>query len=415
MVKGVDEEVALLGALMIDGKQYIQAAQILQESDFYKEEHRLIWRAMTDLYNKETSIDIISVIGRLRDIKDLTRAGGASYVSELGDTLADTANIEFYAKEVKKSSSSRKLAVVGKRLQDHSVDPGERIDIAFSGLNEIAKVAINSNEARIGDIATQVYQDVLNQNGKTRGVMIGFPGIDRALDGINQDELIVLGARPSVGKSAFSLQVAWNIAKQGKRVFYVSPEMSKMQLTMRLLSMQSGVPYMAIKGARVSPTEMERVKDARDMIINLPLDIDDSPDQTIESVRLQARRMQAGNGISLLMVDYLQLLCKGDDSKEAVTVVSKGLKGIAKDLHIPVWAVTQLSRQLEYRDDKRPRLSDIRGSGQLEQDADVCMFIWNVSSAKTEVFIEKNRNGPLGATTLRFDKETTKFTLYEKE
>jgi replicative DNA helicase len=218
-----------------------------------------------------------------------------------------------------------------------------------------------------------------------------------------------------VGKSAFSLQVAWNIAKQGKRVFYVSPEMSKMQLTMRLLSMQSGVPYMSIKAGKVSATELERVREARDMIINLPLDIDDSPDQTIESVRLQARRMQAGSGISLLMVDYLQLLCKGDDSKEAVTVVSKGLKGIAKDLSIPVWAVTQLSRQLEYRDDKRPRLSDIRGSGQLEQDADVVMFIWAPTHAKTEVFVEKNRNGPLGATTLKFDKETTKFTLYEKE
>lgn len=415
MVKGIDEEVALLGALIMDGKQYAQIAKHIQESDFYKEEHRLIWRACTDLYNKEVPIDIISVTSRLRDTKDLTRAGGASYVSELVDFLPDVSNTETYAKEIKKASASRKLFVVGKRLQDHSVDPGERIDIAFSSLNEIAKVAIHATEARIGDIANEVYQDVLNCNGKTRGIQIGFPGLDNAIDGVNSDELIVLGARPSIGKSAFSLQVAWNIARQGKRVFYVSPEMSKMQLTMRLLSMKSGVPYMAIKGASVPKGDLDRIREARDSIINLPLDIDDSPGQTIESVRLQARRMQAGNGIALLMVDYLQLLCSGDDSKEAVTVVSKGLKGIAKDLGIPVWAVTQLSRNIEYRDDKRPRLSDIRGSGQLEQDADVVMFIWQPTSAKTEVFIEKNRNGPLGATTLHFDKKTTKFTVVDKE
>ena len=185
--------------------------------------------------------------------------------------------------------------------------------------------------------------------------------------------------------------------------------MSKLQLGMRLLSLESGVPYMKIKSGKVKGDELERVRSAKNAILNLPLVIDDSPDQTIESVRLQARSMQARTGLDLLLVDYLQLLCEGDDSKENVTKVSRGLKSIAKDLHIPVWAVTQLSRQIEYRDDKRPHLSDVRGSGQIEQDVDACLFIWQATSKKTEVFIEKNRNGPLSSCMLTFDKETTKF------
>ena len=410
MVKGVDEESAVLAAILLDGALYQQAAKHIREVDFYKSEHRLIWRAMTRLNQEEAPIDVLSVKAKLESAKDLTRAGGSSYLSSMVDLLPDVANVETYAILVKKASASRDLAKIGKRLMDLDVDPGERIDIAFSSLADVSKTAIPTKEARVGDVASEIYSDILKGNGKTHGMLVGFAGLDNALDGINSDELIILGARPSVGKSAFSLQVAWNIAKSGKRVFYLSPEMSKAQLTMRLMSMDSGIPYMSIKNGSITQAELGKLKDTRDRIINLPLDIDDSPTQTIETARLQTRRKKASGGVDLLMVDYLQLLCAGDDSKEAVTVVSKGLKAIAKDMSIPVWAVTQLSRQIEYRDDKRPTLSDIRGSGQVEQDADVVMFIWQKTSTKTEVFIAKNRNGPLGETVLKFDKNTTRFT-----
>jgi replicative DNA helicase len=410
MVRGVDEEAAVLGAILTDGLLYKTVADTLLESDFYKEEHRLIWRSMTAIANEGGSIDSLTVTGRFKKDRDLTRAGGSSYISSLADQLPDVNNIKYYALKVKESSNGRRLRVVGQRLQDDEVPPNERIEVALGSLTEILKSVPGSREAKVGDVAADIFKNLLNGNGKNKGLMIGFPELDVALDGLNKDSLVVLGARPSIGKSAFALQVSYNVASAGKCVLYVSPEMSKEQLTLRLLSVVSGIPYMRIKNGKLPHHEMDKIKEAKNVIVNLPLIIDDTAEQTVESSRMAARRLQASSGIDLLVVDYLQLLCAGDDSKEAVTVVSKGLKAIAKDLHIPVLAVTQLSRNIEYRDDKRPKLSDIRGSGQIEQDADAVLFIWNPSKTKVEVFIEKNRNGPLGATTLTFDKDTTKFS-----
>lgn len=415
MVRGVEEEAAVLGAILTDGNLYETAAKHIDESHFYRQEYRYVWRACTDLYNTKKSIDLVSVTHRLRSLGILTKAGGASGVSDLIDTVPDVVNCEEYAKSVKTASNSRKLSGVGNGLKDASIEPEQRIDIALSQIKEITKDAVSKKGARVGDVASEIYKSVIKGNGFNKGLMTGFKGLDLALDGVNKDELLILGARPSVGKSAFSLQVAWNMARAGHKVYYVSPEMSKEQLTTRLMAIESDVPYMAIKGGSLSADQTDKLKAARDRIINLPLEINDSAEQNINSLRMQTRLMAASNGIDILMVDYLQLLCSGDDSKEAVTVVSKGLKAIAKDISIPVWAVSQLSRQIEYRDDKRPRLSDIRGSGQLEQDADVCMFIWQPTKTKVEVFIEKNRNGPLGYCLLKFDKGTTKFTQFEGE
>ena len=409
MTRGSDEESAVLGAALIDRAAFTIASDIITEKNFYREQNRLIWRAMLRLSQEDKPIDMVSVSGKLKEQKCLSRAGGSSYLSGLTDGCPDVANVLYYAESVKTAWSGRELERVGNTLKDDSIPPKQRLDLGINALTEIVKVSVPNRESSAGDIASDIFENVLKGNGKHQGIKIGFDELDMALDGINQDDFIVIGARPSVGKSAFTLQVGLNVARSGKHVLYVSPEMSKLQLGMRLLSLESGVPYMKIKAGKVKSDELERVRAAKDAILNLPLVIDDSPDQTIESVRLQARSMQARTGLDLLLVDYLQLLCEGDDSKENVTKVSRGLKSIAKDLHIPVWAVTQLSRQIEYRDDKRPHLSDVRGSGQIEQDCDAVLFIWAPNKAKTEVFIEKNRNGPLGSVMLTFDKETTKF------
>ena len=195
-------------------------------------------------------------------------------------------------------------------------------------------------------------------------------------------------------------------------VLFISPEMSKEQLGRRLLSLESDVSYQRIlKSQYISKVNSEALRDAYDRIRTLPLVIDDSSHQTLQDVRIKARRMQSRGGLDLLIVDYLQLLAAGDDSKEEVTRISKGLKAIAKDLMIPVWAVSQMSRSVRYRESKRPELEDLRGSGQLEQDADVVMFLWfpTTDRKKIEVFIEKHRNGPLGSATYKFDPDTTKF------
>jgi replicative DNA helicase len=409
MTRGNDEEAAVLGAALLDRAAFTIASDIVTEKNFYREQNRLIWRAMLRLSQEDKPIDLVSVSSKLKEQKCLTRAGGSSYLSSLTDVCPDVANVSFYAEAVKTAWSGRELERVGNTLKDDSIPPKQRLELGINALTEIVKVSVPNRESSAGDIASDIFENVLKGNGKHMGIKIGFNELDVALDGINKDDFIVIGARPSVGKSAFTLQVGLNVARTGKHVLYVSPEMSKLQLGMRLLSLESGVPYMRIKSGKVKEDELERVRKAKDAILNLPLIIDDSPDQTIESVRLQARSMQARTGLDLLLVDYLQLLCEGDDSKENVTKVSRGLKSIAKDLHIPVWAVTQLSRQIEYRDDKRPHLSDVRGSGQIEQDCDAVLFIWAPNKQKTEVFIEKNRNGPLGSVMLTFDKETTKF------
>ena len=409
MTRGNDEEVAVLGASLLDRAAFTIASEILMEKHFYREQHRLIWRAMVRLLQEDKPVDTVSVKSKLSEQKCLTKVGGSSYLSGLVDGCPDVANVKAYADMVKESWSGRELERVGNTLKDTTIPPKQRLDIGINGLTEIIRTAVPNRESSAGDITSDIFENVLKGNGKHKGIKIGFNDLDIALDGINKDDFIVIGARPSVGKSAFTLQVGLNVARAGGHVLYVSPEMSKLQLGMRLLSLESGVPYMKIKSGNVKGDVLERVRSARDSIRNLPLVIDDSPDQTIESVRLQARSMQARVGLDLLLVDYLQLLCEGDDSKENVTKVSRGLKSIAKDLHIPVWAVTQLSRQIEYRDDKRPHLSDVRGSGQIEQDCDAVLMIWAANKSKTEVFIEKNRNGPLGSVMLTFDKETTKF------
>ena len=414
IVPGSEEEVAVLGAILVQGSCYQDAAAHVVEADFFREEHRLIWRAMAALEEKGDRIDPVSVASKLKEKRCLTRAGGSLGISAMMDSLFDVQNVAHYAKHVKSASEGRELKRIGKNLMLDEIKPEQRMDIAFSALSDLNQRSGMGNAARVGDIAGGIMSDIVDGNGFDVGIKMGFTELDEPLSGLNKESLIVLAARPSIGKSAFSLQVALNVAKRNVPVLYVSPEMSNRQLTKRLLSMMSDVPYSKIMNSKgLTEKDMLRLKEAREQLDTIPLTIDDSSDHTVASVKLAARS-RARAGLGLLIVDYLQLLCEGDDSKEAVTIVSKGLKAIAKDLNIPVWAVSQLSRSIVYRDSQRPTLSDLRGSGQIEQDADAVLMLWKVAPKKNpdkiEIFIEKHRNGPLGQTTLNFDKETTKFT-----
>ena len=413
---GEDEEVAVLGAILSDGACFQEASAIIEERDFYRESNRLIWRAMVALSDKGNSIDVISTCAKLKEHKALTSAGGSAGVSSMMDSLYDVQNIAYYAQEVKSASIGRDLKRIGSRLMLGDVKPEQRMDIAFSALSDLNRRASLTKETSVGDVSRGILADVIDGNGFAAGIPMGFPELDEPMSGLNTESLIVLAARPSIGKSAFSLQVAANVAKRNVPVLYLSPEMSKLQLTKRLLSMESGVPYTRIMNSKLSDSDINDLKEADERIRTIPLVIDDASEQSITGLRLKARRMQATSGLGLVIIDYLQLLCEGDDSKEAVTKISKGLKSIAKDLCIPVWAVSQLSRSIVYRDSQRPTLSDLRGSGQIEQDADAVLMLWQPKKSdgsKIEVFIEKHRNGPLGQTTLHFDKSTTKFTTGE--
>ncbi len=406
------EEAAVLGGLLLDGSMFSEVSAVLQERDFFSEQNRLIWRAMVSLTLDGKPIDLISVTGELRAHTCLTKAGGSVYVSGLVDSVQDVKNILYYAQQVKKESVDRDLVRIGSRLKDKRTAIETRIEVAFSSLNDLSGELVQSKEMRISDVLQGILSDIESGKGQEGEIKTGFHELDRSLLGFGAGDLIVIGARPSIGKSSFALQIASKVAKQSKNVFYVSPEMTEAQLGRRLLSAQSGVPYIKLlKPKSLTEKEKETLRETSKATSVLPLTIDDTSMQSVDEVRIKARRMQARGGIDLLIVDYLQLLCPGDDSKEEVTKVSKGLKALAKDLGIPVIAVTQLSRNVEYRDDKKPKLSDIRGSGQIEQDSDTVMFLWYPEKDKPimEVFIDKNRNGPLGAALYEFDRHTTKF------
>jgi len=411
------EEVAVLGACMQDASVWEDVSTYLNERDFYKEEHRLIWRSMLTLSAESIPIDIISVIGLLRKKKCLTKAGGPLGITSLGDSTPDCGNAMHYAKGVKEASVSRDLVRIGNGLKNEEIPVPSRMEVAFGLLSDLSNQSVRTREVLIGDAANEIVARVLRLEDEADGIKIGFPELDDAYCGLSAGSLYLLAARPSIGKSAFALQVAANVAKQNHPVLYASPEMTEWQLAQRLLSSESGVPYKKIpKPTTMSKHQVEAIKEAHDRIRTLPLVLDDTAKTNLADVRLKARRMKSKGGLDLLIVDYLQLLCEGDDSKEAVSLVSRGLKALAKDLEIPVMAVSQLSRNAEYRDSKRPTLTDLRGSGQLEQDADAVTFLHypDPSRDKIEVFIEKHRNGPLGTTSLVFNPDTTRFSPGER-
>lgn len=409
---GRSEETAVLGSLLIDGSMIEEVSLILKERDFFSEQHKLIWRAMQSLTQDGKPIDVLTVASELRDHKCLTRAGGAAYISSLTDYVPDIANVCYYAKEVKKESASKDLVRVGNNLTDEGIPVTDRLEIGLNALSNLVQESTRSKEVRISEVMSKLMTDIEDGVDAIGGIKTGFSDLDKHLLGLSPGDFVVVGARPSVGKSAFALQVAANIAKQNKSVLYVSPEMTEDQLARRLLASESGVPYeKLLVPSSLTDSDKKKIIEQNQNIKRLPLIIDDSASQTLADVRVKARRVQARGGLDFIIVDYLQLLCPGDDSKEEVTKISKGLKALAKDLEIPVLGITQLSRNLEYRDDKRPRLSDIRATGQIEQDADIIMFLWypEPTTPIVEIFIEKHRNGPLGAAKYTFNKDTTRF------
>lgn len=409
---GSVEEEAVIGAVLTQGSLFQEAAMILEEKNFYREEFRLIWRAMSYLDGKAQKIDVISVKNVLAKKKCLTRAGGSSGISSLMDGLFDLSNLTYYALAVKDAFIGRELKTTGRKLMNDNIEPERRLDIGFSDLVEINKSAAYGRRSKIGEVSNKILSSVIDGNGFESGVWTGFAELDTPLNGLQKQSYYILGARPSIGKSALALQIASRIAQDGKLVLYISPEMSKEQLTMRLLSMESGVPYDNIIKSEfgIKEDDADALREANLVVETLPIIIDDNSEQSVSQIKLKARQ-HLNEGLSLVVVDYLQLLCPEDDDKASVTKVSKGLKAIAKDLNIPVLACSQLRRRYG-QEQRRPDSSRLRGSGQIEQDADAIMLMWRPdreNKRKIEVFIAKHRNGPLGQTILDFNPETTKF------
>jgi len=432
----IEAEKSVLGALMLDKDAIIKVADVITSADFYTPNHSKIFEAIFELFEKGEPIDILSVSKKLKDRNELIEIGGSAYLTELINLVPTAAHISYYAKIVSQKKVLRDLihasSEITERVFDTSEDPEDLLDDVEQKIFSISQKSRPQNFVPIKDELKAAYERIekLHQGERgLRGISTGFDDLDNYLSGFQRSDLIILGSRPSLGKTAFCLDIARSAAVKNKLpVGIFSLEMSRDQVIDRIIAAEAQVPLWKLRTGRLSDDiDFEMIREALDRLSQTPIFIDDTPSANIIQIRSMARRLQAEHGLGLLIVDYLQLIqprTNTDNMVQAMTEVSRGLKGLAKELQVPVLAAAQLSRAVEQREIKIPRLSDLRESGSIEQDADVVMFIYRKDKDKfessneeentAEIIIAKHRNGPLATVHLKFDQEKVSFRTIEK-
>lgn len=424
-----EAEKSVLGALLIDEEAIYKVAEFLRPEHFYKDTHRAIYECILDLYSKQKPIDALTVTSELKKNKQLQKIGGAAYLSELVADVPTAGHIEEYGKLIREACIRRKLITLGARIDEMAYQKEDLEDILDNAEKDLLGISEANTErdfVHISLLLEESYEraEELNKDpGKLRGVPTGFPYLDSILGGFQKSDLIILAARPSVGKTAFALDVARHAAVKEKRsVGIFSLEMSNTQLMDRLLSMQVGVGLWDLRMGRISDNVFSRLADAMGVLSEAQLYIDDTPGIGILEMRTKARRLMVEKGLDLIIVDYLQLIAgrRQESRVQEVSEISRFLKGLARELDIPVVALSQLSRAVEQRSDATPQLSDLRDSGSIEQDADVVLFLNKIGGEDAEhsdnrmLSISKHRNGPTGQTELFFMKEQARFRELDK-
>lgn len=430
----LESEKALLGSLLLSSDALFEIADIIQVKSFYAAKHQIIYETIEELVNKKEPVDILTVSAALRARKEFDQVGGAPYLSDLLGLVGSAANVKYYAQIVRKKELLRKLIEASTHISEISYDESEPLESI-----------LEESEKRIYEITTKggssdrliAFQEMIEEtwarieklsegNGGMRGVPSGFKDLDNKLSGFQPSDLIILAARPSVGKTSLALDFARNAAvKYGVPTAIFSLEMSKEQLVDRMLSAQSQVDGWKLRTARLSlDEEFQRLQQGMHELMKAPIYVDDKAANNILNMRSTLRRLNTDKPIGLIIVDYLQLMGTTksyDNMVNQVTEISRSLKALAKEFNAPVIALSQLSRAVESRGG-RPRLSDLRDSGSIEQDADIVMFIhredkYGENSEKknvVEILIEKHRNGPTGVVELFFDDKKTSFLSVEK-
>jgi len=430
--QNIDAERALLGSIMLRPSALADVIDIIYEDAFYVQKHKVIFRIMADLSRNGNPIDLVSVSEKMKSLNLTEQAGGISYLNELANTVPSSTNIEYYAKTVANKSTLRKLIQAGDTVTGLGFNEEEEIEaILDEAEKKVFEVTSNPQSAKkftsIKDIIPKSWEKLerLAQGGELRGVPTGFTGLDNILSGFQDSDLIILAARPSTGKTALALDMARKTAVNNNiPVGFFSLEMSADQLTDRMLSAESQVDSWRMRtGKGLTDDDFARISVAMETLSKAPIYIDDKPGNSINQMRSTARRLKAEHGLGLIVVDYLQLMTtqKNYDSMvNQVTEISRSLKSLARELEVPVIALSQLSRAVEQRGGK-PRLSDLRDSGSIEQDADVVMFLHrdrneegHGRTSNTEVLIEKHRNGAVGFCQLYFDEARTTFLDIDK-
>ncbi len=432
--QSIPSEQAVLGSIMLRKDAMHEVEDVLNPDSFYVEKHKLIFQAMLDLSAKNEPIDMLSLATKLKEQKLLERVGGNQYLAEVVNVVPSSTNIKHYANIVQKKYVLRSLieasdyvsSLAFEESDDHMEDI---LDMAEKKIFSVVSSPKNQKYTSLKDALPEAYERLerLHENkGMLRGLSTGFKDLDTMLSGLQKSDLVILAARPSMGKTTLALDIArLSSTVHDKSVLVFSLEMSSQQLVDRMLSAQSRVNAWNLRTGRLSSDrEFSLLRDSLDKLAKAKIYIDDQPGNTIVRMKALARRLKAEKGLDLIVVDYLQLMTTSknyDSMVNQVTEISRSLKGLAKELDIPVLALSQLSRAIESRGGK-PRLSDLRDSGSIEQDADVVMFIHREDKGKdesektniAEILIEKHRNGPTGKIELYFDEKTTTFLNLEK-
>ena len=435
--QSIEAEQSLLGSLMLDKDAIIKVVDFLQARDFYKGIHQEIYTAMTDIFGRGEPVDVLSVSTRLKEKEKLDGIGGNAYLTELINSIPTATHVLNYAKIVQKKrilrdmiEASHEIGLMGYAEEE---DVEELLDQAEKRIFSIAQKSLSQNFVPVGATLEEAFEriDRLSKHGgEMRGLPTGFTDLDNILAGLQKSDFIILASRPSMGKSALAVDIARSVAKRTKLpVGIFSLEMSKDQVVDRMIAAEAGVDLWKLRTGRLSnegaDNDFNKIQQALGVLSEMPVYIDDAASTNILQMRALARRLQAAKGLSLIIVDYLQLMESRNiqaNAVQQVTEISRSLKGLARELNIPVLALSQLSRSVEFRSPPRPRLSDLRESGSLEQDADVVLFIYRekemgetVPSNIAEIIIAKHRNGPVGAVKLFFDSERVTYRNLEKD
>ena len=438
--QAVDLEEAVLGALMLDKDPLTEVIDILKKESFYKEDHQMIYEAILDLFQKSEPIDILTVTQELKKRGELEIIGGPFYIAQLTNRVASSANVEFHARIISQKHIQRELIKISsntiKKAYDETIDVFDLLDAAEAQLFEVAEGNIRRSYEDMKNLLHKAVKQ-LELNSKsdgTSGVPTGFSNLDRVTGGFQKSDMIVLAARPGMGKTAFVVSLARNAAvdyKKGVAIF--SLEMSSLQLVNRLISGETEIAGEKLKKGNLEPYEWEQLSARIGKLTNAPIFINDTPGLSVFELRAQCRRLKAEKDIQMVIIDYLQLMTASVEGKgnreQEISAISRAVKGIAKELDIPVIALSQLSRAVETRGgDKRPQLSDLRESGAIEQDADMVMFIYrpeyygitadedgNSTQGLGELIIAKHRNGSTEDVKIRFQNHLAKFVNWDND
>jgi replicative DNA helicase len=418
----LDAEQSVLASILIDEEAFIRVSDYLQIETFYDRSHQLIYESMLELYEQREAIDVVTLTNQLKKNDTLKRVGDTSAIVKLSNLLSTAANAESYARLIKEYFIKRQLITISGNLSELAFDGSKSaqdvLDIAESKVFKVSQSHSARDFIPLKDTLVESFErldELQKSGGELRGVPTGYKDIDDLLAGLQRSNLVILAARPGMGKTALSLNITQNIAvKYRKKVGFFSLEMSKEELVDRLLVSQADIDAWKLKTGRLNQQDFLKISDAMGVLAEASLFIDDTPGLSIFDMRTKARRLMSEQDIDILVVDYLQLAHgrTQDNRVQEVSEISQGLKNIARELRIPILALSQLSRAIESRGEKRPQLSDLRESGAIEQDADVVMFLYRKDEDIREqvtLRVAKHRNGPLGEAELYFRGDRIKF------